>query len=106
MKIAFNIEYRFPILGSVKGALFIDFGNIWNVLDNVNDEKMKFNGFRDLNEIAIGSGFGIRYDFDFFIFRLDTGFKTYDPSLEASERWFKNTSLRKAVFNIGINYPF
>ena len=106
LKIAFNIEYRFPILGSVKGALFIDFGNIWNVLDNVNDEKMKFNGFRDLNEIAIGSGFGIRYDFDFFIFRLDTGFKTYDPSLEVSDRWFKNTSLRKAVFNIGINYPF
>ena len=106
LKIAFNIEYRFPILGSVKGALFIDFGNIWNVFDNVNDEKMKFNGFRDLNEIAIGSGFGIRYDFDFFIFRLDTGFKTYDPSLEVSDRWFKNTSLRKAVFNIGINYPF
>jgi len=106
LKIAFNIEYRFPILGSVKGALFIDFGNIWNILDNVNDEKMKFNGFRDLNEIAIGSGFGIRYDFDFFIFRLDTGFKTYDPSLEVSDRWFKNTSLRKAVFNIGINYPF
>lgn len=106
LKIAFNIEYRFPILGSVKGALFVDFGNIWNVLDNVNDEKMKFNGFRDLNEIAIGSGFGIRYDFDFFIFRLDTGFKTYDPSLEVSDRWFKNTSLKKAVFNIGINYPF
>ena len=79
MKIAFNIEYRFPILGSVKGALFIEFGNIWNVLDNVNDEKMKFNSLRDLNEIAIGSGFGVRYDFDFFIFRLDTGFKTYDP---------------------------
>ncbi len=106
LKIAFNIEYRFPILGSVKGALFIDFGNIWNVLDNVNDEKMKFNGLKDLNEIAIGSGFGIRYDFNFFIFRLDTGFKTYDPSLEVSDRWFKNTSLRKAVFNIGINYPF
>ena len=106
LKIAFNIEYRFPILGSVKGALFMDFGNIWNVLDNVNDKKMKFNSFRDLNEIAVGSGFGIRYDFDFFIFRLDTGFKTYDPSLEVSDRWFKNTSLRKAVFNIGINYPF
>ena len=106
LKIAFNIEYRFPILGSVKGALFIDFGNIWNIFDNINDEKMKFNGLRDLNEIAIGSGFGIRYDFDFFIFRLDTGFKTYDPSLEVSDRWFKNTSLRKAVFNIGINYPF
>ena len=106
LKIAFNIEYRFPILGSVKGALFMDFGNIWNVLDNVNDKKMKFNSFRDLNEIAIGSGFGIRYDFDFFIFRLDTGFKTYDPSLEVTDRWFKNTSIRKAVFNIGINYPF
>ena len=65
-----------------------------------------FNGLRDLNELAIGSGLGLRYDFDYFIFRLDTGFKTYDPSLTKEDRWFSQMSLKKAVFNVGINFPF
>ncbi len=105
-KIAFNLEYRVPIIGAFKGALFIDAGNIWNVYDNITDPKMRFDGLKDLKEIAIGTGFGIRYDFNFFIFRLDTGFKTYDPVLPSNKRWWSQTSFKKAVFNIGINYPF
>ena len=54
----------------------------------------------------IGTGIGIRYDFDFFVFRLDTAFKTYDPTLIKKERWGSQLALKKAVFNIGINYPF
>ncbi|MEE3035444.1 MAG: BamA/TamA family outer membrane protein [Bacteroidota bacterium] len=105
-KLSLNFEYRFKVLGKMNGALFVDAGNIWNVLDNIEDDNSRFNGFNDLNEIAIGSGFGLRYDFDFFVFRFDTGFKTYNPSLEIKERWWSEYALRKAVFNIGINYPF
>ena len=65
-----------------------------------------FEGFKDLSEIAVGTGFGLRYDFDFFVFRLDTGFKTYDPSLPQSSRWQGEYAISDAVFNIGINYPF
>ena len=90
----------------MNGALFVDGGNIWNVLDNIEDENSRFNSFKDLREIAIGSGFGLRYDFDFFVFRLDTGFKTYNPSLENKDRWWSEYTLNRAVFNIGINYPF
>ena len=68
--------------------------------------KFVFEGIKDLSELAIGSGFGLRYDFDFFVLRFDTGFKTYNPSLEKNERWLSEFSLNKAVFNIGINYPF
>ena len=105
-KLSLNLEYRFKILGKINGAFFIDGGNIWNVLDNIEDNKSRFDGFKDLNEIAIGSGFGLRYDFDFFVFRFDTGFKTYNPSLENKDRWWSEYALNKAVFNIGINYPF
>lgn len=105
-KLTFNLEYRFPVVGKIKGALFVDAGNIWNVLDNVSDPKYRFDGFQDLNEIAIGTGFGLRYDLDFFVFRLDTGFKTYNPSLPMSSRWQTNYAIKDAVFNIGINYPF
>ena len=106
LKISMNMEYRFPLSGPLKGAVFIDSGNIWNFQDNVIDPKASFDSIADLSEIAIGSGIGLRYDFDFFVFRFDTGFKTFNPSLEKNKRWLSEFSLKQAVFNIGINYPF
>lgn len=106
LKLAFNLEYRYPIIGPFKGALFIDAGNIWNVNNNVADRAQQFSNIGDLEQLAIGTGIGIRYDFDFFVFRLDTAFKTYDPTLIKKERWGSQLALKKAVFNIGINYPF
>ena len=106
LKIAFNLEYRNKISGNLNGAFFIDFGNIWNVNDNVEDESMTFDKLSDLSELAIGTGIGVRYDFNFFVLRLDTAFKTYNPAKEQTNRWFTYFSLTKAVFNIGINYPF
>ena len=106
MKIAFNIEYRFKLIGKLDSAIFTDFGNIWNVFDDTTDSKRSFTNFRDLDEIAIGSGFGLRYNLSYFIIRLDMGLKTYNPALEKSERWFTDFNLKKAVFNIGLNYPF
>lgn len=105
-KLAFNAEYRFTLLGALKGALFVDAGNIWNVLDNQEDEAFKFSGVKDLRELAVASGLGIRYDFGFFVFRVDTGFKTHNPARPLGERWFKDYNFANAVFNIGINYPF
>ena len=106
LKIALNAEYRYTILGSFKGAFFIDAGNIWNALDNIKDEKSRFSSLRDLSETAIASGFGLRYDFGFFVMRFDIGFKTYNPALTEGSRWFKEYNFSKAVYNIGINYPF
>ena len=106
MKIAMNIEYRFKILGRIDGALFTDIGNIWNVFDDTKDSKRKFNSLKDLDEIAIGSGIGLRYNIGYFILRLDMGLKTYNPVLESNERWLTDFNLKKAVFNIGLNYPF
>ncbi|BFP39835.1 BamA/TamA family outer membrane protein [Flavobacteriaceae bacterium GF1] len=106
LKLALNLEYRFPIVGDIKGAFFADAGNIWNVFDNVEDPDATFNGFSSLGDLALGTGFGLRYDFTYFVIRLDTGFKTYNPALEGSDRWFTDFNFREAVFNIGINYPF
>ncbi|URC14156.1 BamA/TamA family outer membrane protein [Flavobacterium sp. B183] len=106
MKIAMSAELRFKIFGAVKGAIFADAGNIWNVLDNVIDEKAKFSGVNDLAEIALGTGFGLRYDLSFFVIRLDMGFKTYNPAHEKGDRWFKEYNFGHSVLNFGINYPF
>ncbi len=106
LKLAFNLEYRFPIAGDVKGALFADAGNIWNVFDSETNTDATFNGFSSLGDLALGTGLGLRYDFTYFVFRLDVGFKTYNPAKVGSDRWFDGYNFKRAVFNIGINYPF
>ncbi|WP_299889154.1 BamA/TamA family outer membrane protein [uncultured Lacinutrix sp.] len=106
LKIALSAENRFNIFGALNGALFIDAGNIWNVLDDVEEDAAIFNSFSSLKDIAIGSGFGLRYDFNFFVIRGDIGFKTYDPSYRDENRWFNDYNFKNAVYNIGINYPF
>lgn len=106
MKLAFSAEYRFNVSGPWNLALFADAGNIWNALDDIDDDEMTFRGFRSLKDIALGSGLGIRYDLSFFVIRCDLGFKTYNPANEPDRKWFKEWNLRKTVFNIGINYPF
>lgn len=104
-KLSFNAEYRFNLFGSLNSALFIDAGNIWNVFDNIEDPKATFDGLQDLSELSVASGFGLRYDIEFFVIRMDLGFKTYNPGNEGS-KWFKNYNFSNAVLNFGINYPF
>ena len=106
LKIALNAEYRYTILGDFKGAFFIDAGNIWNAFDNVEDEASRFTDIGDLQELAIATGLGLRYDFSFFVLRFDGGFKTYNPQRPEGARWFKEYNFANIVYNIGINYPF
>lgn len=106
LKFMSSLEYRFKILNNLKGALFTDIGNIWDITNSsLTTTKSSFNGLKSVQELAIGSGFGLRYDFSFLVLRLDLGFKTYEPYLE-NNKWFSNYNFRNAVFNIGINYPF
>lgn len=106
MKIALSAEFRFKILGNVKGAFFADAGNIWNVFDNITDKKATFKSVEDFKEIALGTGFGLRYDLNFFVVRFDLGFKTFNPANEMGKRWFYDYDFAHSVFNFGINYPF
>lgn len=106
MKLAANAEFRFNISGAWNGVLFADAGNIWNVLDSTVDEKYIFHGIESLKDMALGTGFGIRYDFGIFVLRGELGLKTYNPAKEAGEKWFKEINFSESVINIGINYPF
>lgn len=101
-----SAEYRFDIVSRLKGALFVDAGNIWDISGSpFVEEGAKLTNFSSLQNIAVGSGFGARLDFSFLILRFDVGFKTYEPYLEGN-KWFKNYDFQNAVYNIGINYPF
>jgi outer membrane protein assembly factor BamA len=106
LKLVFSTELRFNIFNKTNGAIFADVGNIWNIFDGVEDENSKFTGIKSLGDIAIGSGFGFRQDFNFFVVRLDFGFKTYNPSFTTNQKWFRDYNFANTVLNIGINYPF
>ena len=101
-----TLEYRFDLVGSLKSALFIDAGNIWDITNqSFVDDESKLNGFSSIKDLAVGAGFGLRYDLKFLVARLDLGFKAHEPYLSGN-RWFTNFNFGNAVYNIGINYPF
>lgn len=108
IKLEANIEYRFKLFWILEGALFVDAGNIWAIKEDMREGALfKFDDF--YNEIAVGTGFGTRFDFSFFIFRLDIGLKLCNPAVEIGERWIPgNRSFNRddLTFNIGIGYPF
>jgi len=106
LKFLTSLEYRFDIVAKLKGAVFADAGNIWDITNSsFVDREAKFNGISSLSDFAIGTGFGVRYDLNFLILRFDIGFKTHEPYLKEN-KWFSNYNFSSAVYNIGINYPF
>ncbi|WGH74958.1 BamA/TamA family outer membrane protein [Tenacibaculum tangerinum] len=106
LKFLTSFEYRFDVFGSLESALFIDAGNIWDITNSeLVDNPSKFKGFESLQDMAIGAGFGLRYDFKFLIARLDLGFKAHEPYLKEN-KWFQNFNFSRSILNIGINYPF
>lgn len=109
IKLEANVEYRFLLFWLMEGALFMDAGNIWaiNSLDNRAGAVFKINEF--YKQIAVGSGVGLRFNFTYFLFRLDLGVKVRDPSLEAGKRFIPgNYRLSSDQFNLcfAIGYPF
>lgn len=109
VKIEMNVEYRFDIIRSFKGAWFLDIGNIWTL--NEVDERQggEFNIGKFYKQLAVGTGLGLRYDFDFAVLRLDAGIKVRDPSVEGAKTWVlfnRPFEWKHIVFNFGIGYPF
>lgn len=102
-----NIEFRFPVYSFLAGAFFIDAGNIWFIDENTTFPGGEFKYDTFYKEIAVDGGLGIRFDFSFFIIRMDIAHKLRDPSLPEENRWvFNNLKWRTLVWNLGIGYPF
>ncbi|MEQ8470796.1 MAG: BamA/TamA family outer membrane protein [Marinoscillum sp.] len=119
-----GVEYRCDLIAFIDYALFIDAGNSWlwksDPLDTSTDGDGKDNGVFKLSEfpseIAVGAGFGLRFDFSFLVLRFDLAYKVVDPGYPKGERfilddyhWQDLWDLRnrkRGAINIGIGYPF
>lgn len=110
MKITWNLEYRFKLLGAMNSALFVDAGNIWAIkkddfVDLEDSGVFTFNNFH--KQLAVGGGLGFRYDFNYLILRMDFAYKLRDPTILSPNKWVLNDfNLLQPTLNFGINYPF
>ena len=104
LKIEANVEYRFDITKLFKGAFFVDAGNIWILKEDVQRPHAEINYQRFYEDLAIGVGFGLRLDFNFFIFRFDIATPLKDPSKNNPKKY--QMELKKTTLNLGIGYPF
>lgn len=109
IKLEVNLEYRYNLIGFMEGALFLDAGNIWaiNSKDNRPGALFKLNSF--YRQLALGTGTGFRFDFNYFIFRVDVGMKLRDPSQPTGNGWIiGHRRYTSDDFNIAfaIGYPF
>lgn len=106
VKLLTSLEYRFNVIDKLKGAVFMDAGNIWELeVNNAIHEAANFNWTDFTSEIAIDVGFGLRYDFQYFILRTDIGFPVREPNLGTQMQWDK-LNFKDSQLNIGLGYPF
>ena len=103
-----NIEYRFPIIGDIYGAVFLDAGNIWLMRFDAAKPEGQFKLKNLPKQIALGTGIGVRYDLDILVFRLDWGIPLHDP-WDTGKKGYYNVEgkfIRETVLNFAIGYPF
>ena len=103
-----SAEYRFKVLKWLEPAFFIDCGNTWTIKDYEGQPGGFFRWNKFYKELAIGTGIGLRFDFSFFIFRIDAGTRAYDPALPESKRFtfFKENLWNNSAAYVAIGYPF
>ena len=104
-KMEANVEYRFPVVWKLEGALFADAGNVWNLRMA---EYMEGSNF-SFDTIAADWGMGVRVNLDFILVRIDLGLKVYEPCRPAGERligpeqWLQSGNF---ALHFGVGYPF
>jgi len=113
IKIELNTELRFKIASIIRGALFVDAGNIFTNRTDVARPGSRFS--KDfLKQLAVGTGAGLRFDVSFLVLRMDVAFPIRKPFLPNGPKWvineieFGDPDWRREnlIFNLAIGYPF
>ena len=108
IKLETNLEFRFGMSKVLKGAVFIDAGNIWLVNEDPNRPGAKFNLNTFYKQVAVSAGLGLRFDFTFFVLRTDVGFPIRNPYPTDGRYWLsvEDKILSGSLFHLSIGYPF
>ncbi|MBR4403422.1 MAG: BamA/TamA family outer membrane protein [Flavobacteriales bacterium] len=108
LKLTASLEYRFPVYRSLHAAVFCDIGNVWYTSSKMySDPRGVFAIDRFYKDLSVTLGLGIRYDFTYFIGRVDVGFKTVDPTLPRADRFcLFRYGISGAALQFALAYPF
>lgn len=102
-----NTEYRFPILGPLNGAIFLDAGNVWTLKNETERPGGKLRADSFLKDLALGTGLGLRFDISMLIIRGDLGIGIHAPYETGKHGYYNMESFRKSLaFHLAIGYPF
>ena len=102
-----NVEYRFRMVGDLHGALFLDAGNVWLMRKDENRPGGELTLRNFAEQIALGTGVGIRYDMDFLVFRLDWGIALHNPYDTGKSGYYNIPKFKDSMaLHFAIGYPF
>ena len=107
LKLEANLEYRFPLFGDLQGAMFIDAGNVWLMKKDENRPGGNIDLSRIAREIALGTGFGLRYDLSFLVIRFDVGIGLHAPYDTGHSGYYNMGRFWNSLgFHLAVGYPF
>lgn len=107
LKLEANVEYRFPLVGALEGAVFLDAGNVWLMQPDEHRPGAAINASEFLNDIALGTGLGFRYDLDFLVLRFDIGVGLHAPYATGRTGYYNMPRFKDSLgFHIAVGYPF
>ncbi len=107
IKLEANLEYRFPLISSLYGAVFADAGNVWLLKPDGARQGGSFNVKTLGKELARGTGFGVRYDLQFLVIRFDIGIGLHAPYDTGRAGYYNMTRFGKSLgYHLAVGYPF
>ena len=107
LKLEANLEYRFPLVSKLQGALFVDAGNVWLMKEDENRPGGNIDFSRIAREIALGTGFGLRYDLSFLVIRFDVGVGIHAPYDTGHSGYYNMGKFWNSLgFHLAVGYPF
>ncbi len=107
IKLQLNLEYRMRLFGNLNGAVFLDAGNVWTTRKDAYREGSKLKGSQLLDQLALGTGIGLRYDLDFFVVRLDWGIGIHLPYDTGKKGYYNIPKFKDGQsIHLAIGYPF
>ena len=102
-----NVEYRFPIIGPLHGALFLDAGNVWLLKNDPQRPGGQLRGSTFFKDLALGTGLGLRLDISMLVVRGDLGIGIHAPYETGRGGYYNMTSFKNSLaFHLAIGYPF
>ncbi len=106
-KFEMNVEYRFPIVGALHGALFLDSGNVWLLKNDPKRPGGQLRASTFWRDLALGTGAGLRYDIGMMVIRGDLGIGIHAPYDTGRHGYYNMTSFGNSLaFHLAIGYPF